>query len=238
MRKDQVHAAAVQIDLLAQVTDRHRRALNVPARTARSPRTLPLRLARLRPFPQGEVHRVLFLDPDVRRLRRDHVSQRPARQLPITRHLAHPEVHVAACRIRHPLLDQPTDQLQHLRNLFRRPRMHVRRSDPQLPPLAHERRNLPLSQLRHRDPLLRRPSDQLVVHIREVVDQPDPPAAPLQKAAERVENDDRHRVAQVSIVVRGDPADVHGNRIVKRLKRLFPARQRVVQLHGPTPITH
>ena len=235
VREDQVHPAAVQVNLFSQVANRHRRALNVPARPTRPPRTLPLRLTRLRPFPQGEVHRVFFLDPDIRRLRRDHVIQRTPRQLPVARHLPHPEIHIAAGRIRHPLLDQSTDQIQHLRDLFRRPRMHIRRSNPQLTPLTHERRNLPLRQLRDRDPLLRRPSDQLVVHIREVVDQSNPPTPPLQEPTQRVENDDRHRMTQMSIVIRRDPADIHRDRIIQRRECLFPTSQRVVQLHGPTP---
>ena len=235
MRKDQVHPAAMQIDLLAQVSNRHRRALDVPARPSGPPRTLPLRLARFRPLPQGEIHGVLFLHPNVRRLRRDHVLQCSTRQLPVTRHLTNAVVHVAARRIRHPLLNQPVDQIDHLRDLLGRPRMHIRRRDPQFPPLPHERRNLPLRQLRDRDPLLRRPGDQFVVDIGEVIDEPNPSAPPLEESAQGVEDDDRHRMAQVRIVVRGNPADVHRNRIIDRLKRLLATRQRVVQLHGPTP---
>ena len=225
----------MQIDLFAQVTNRHRRALDMPARTTRPPRTCPLRLPRLRTLPQGEVHRVLFLHPNVRRLCRDHVLQRSTRQLAVARHLTHAVVHIAARRIRHPLLNQPVDQVDHLWDLLGRPRMHIGRRNPQLPPLPHERRYLPLRQLRDSDPLLRRTSDQLVVDVGEVVHETDPPSPPLEESAQGVEDDDRHRMAQVRVVVWRDPADVHRNRIIDRLKRLFATCQRVVQLHGPTP---
>jgi hypothetical protein len=58
--EDEVEAAAVQVDLLAEVPQRHRRALNVPARPAGAPGAIPGGLARLRALPEREVHRVLF----------------------------------------------------------------------------------------------------------------------------------------------------------------------------------
>ena len=42
MREDQILSAAVDVDLLAQIFLGHDRALNVPARTALSPRGLPV----------------------------------------------------------------------------------------------------------------------------------------------------------------------------------------------------
>ena len=48
VREDQVGAAAVDVEGLAEVAVRHGRALDVPARAARAPGALPRRLARLR----------------------------------------------------------------------------------------------------------------------------------------------------------------------------------------------
>ena len=65
MRETQVHTARVHVD--AAVADRlenavrHRRTLDVPARTTLAPRGLPLRLARLARLPQREVARTLLL---------------------------------------------------------------------------------------------------------------------------------------------------------------------------------
>ncbi len=61
MRKDQVEAAAVDVERLPEQRVRHRRALDVPARPAGAPRRRPLRLVGLRELPQREVERVLLL---------------------------------------------------------------------------------------------------------------------------------------------------------------------------------
>src|SRR5512133_333495 len=61
MREDQVVAAAMDIDLLAQVTQVHRRALNVPARPSLAPGAVPTGLARLGRLPEGEITFVLFV---------------------------------------------------------------------------------------------------------------------------------------------------------------------------------
>ena len=57
VREDEVGAAAVDVERLAEVAVRHRRALDVPARAARAPRALPERLAGLGRLPQREVER-------------------------------------------------------------------------------------------------------------------------------------------------------------------------------------
>ena len=61
MRKDQIDAAGVNVDRrLAEQAQRHRRALEVPARTARRIDDVPRRLARLGRLPQHEVARVFL----------------------------------------------------------------------------------------------------------------------------------------------------------------------------------
>ena len=58
MREAQVEPAAVDVELGAEVAPTHRGALDVPARTARTPRRLPGGVGRfvgLGALPQGEV---------------------------------------------------------------------------------------------------------------------------------------------------------------------------------------
>src|SRR5438094_758225 len=55
VREDQITAAGVDIDLLAERLANHGRALDVPARTALSPGALPGGLARLGRFPECEI---------------------------------------------------------------------------------------------------------------------------------------------------------------------------------------
>src|SRR5262249_53720298 len=60
VREDQVAPAAVDVDLLAEVSADHRRALDVPAGPARAPRARPRRLAGAVALPEREVSRVLL----------------------------------------------------------------------------------------------------------------------------------------------------------------------------------
>src|SRR5918994_2365982 len=57
MRKHQVSPAAVDVERLAKILGAHRRALDVPARPARTPRAFPGRLAGLARFPESEIQR-------------------------------------------------------------------------------------------------------------------------------------------------------------------------------------
>ena len=61
MRKDEVLAAGMNIEALAEVLHRHLRALDVPARAAGADLGLPLRLARFRRLPQREVAGVVLV---------------------------------------------------------------------------------------------------------------------------------------------------------------------------------
>ena len=61
VREDQVLAAAVDVDLLAQILFGHDRALDVPAGPAFSPGGAPEGLAFLFRLPEHEIQRVLLL---------------------------------------------------------------------------------------------------------------------------------------------------------------------------------
>ena len=58
VRVDEVVAATVNVDGVAERAGRHHRALDVPARAARAPGARPARLARGRCLPEHEVERV------------------------------------------------------------------------------------------------------------------------------------------------------------------------------------
>src|SRR4051812_46675189 len=61
MGKDQIHAPRMNVDGRgAQQPQRHRRALDVPTRTAGTDSRVPRWLAILRRFPQDEISRILF----------------------------------------------------------------------------------------------------------------------------------------------------------------------------------
>ena len=114
MGEDEILAASVDVERVAQVLHGHGGALDVPSGPPRSPGTLPRRLARLGTLPQGEVERVALrlarLDP----VALAHVVDAAARELPVVRLAAHVEVDIAARRVGVALLDQAGDQGVHL----------------------------------------------------------------------------------------------------------------------------
>src|ERR1043166_4784128 len=63
VRKNVVHAAAMNVDLIAEQRGRHRAALDVPARPARAPWTFPANFAVLfiPRFPEREIADVLLV---------------------------------------------------------------------------------------------------------------------------------------------------------------------------------
>src|SRR5690242_6602719 len=60
MREDQIGAATVNVNLVAERLTRHRRALDMPAGPPFAPWTLPPWLARFGGLPEGEVARVVL----------------------------------------------------------------------------------------------------------------------------------------------------------------------------------
>src|SRR5262249_48643304 len=119
VRKDQVLAAAVDVERLAQVLAGHGRALYVPARPPRAPRYLPCRLCWLGALPQREVQRVALrlarLDP-VALAQLVHAA---AGELAVVGLLADLEVDVAAGGVGEALLDQRRDHPVHLGDVLR-----------------------------------------------------------------------------------------------------------------------
>src|SRR5205085_1856349 len=65
MRKDQIDAAAMDVEGLAEMRLAHRRAFDVPARPAAAPRAVPARLLRRRRLPQHKIAGVLLVGRDL-----------------------------------------------------------------------------------------------------------------------------------------------------------------------------
>ena len=65
MRENQVLTAAVQIERIAQIVRRHRRAFNMPARATLTPWRFPVWFTRLCSFPNSKVQRIFFLVIDI-----------------------------------------------------------------------------------------------------------------------------------------------------------------------------
>ncbi len=214
----------------AEVLLGHRRALDVPARAAASPRRLPPRvLARLRRLPEREVTRVLL---QVARLLRDHVVEVRAREDAVLGEPRDAEVDVAARLVREAAVDELLDQRHDLGDRLGGERLRVRPSEAERTGVLEVPLRRGARELGARDSLAARRVVDLVVHVRHVLDERDVVPLEREPASKPEEDDVRSRVPDVDPLVDGRAADVHADRPWRRRKLLLGPRERVVEPHA------
>ena len=116
VREREVLPTTVEIEPFAQQIERHRRALDVPARTAPTPRRVPGGLARLGRLPEREVHRAALglVDVDPGTGRFAQLLERPVWERAVTLERLDREVHALARNlIGVPGLDEFADEVEH-----------------------------------------------------------------------------------------------------------------------------
>src|SRR5690606_28139543 len=87
--KDQVDAAAVDVESLAQVPPGHGRTFDMPARPTATPGGVPAALGVVRRLPQDEVHRVLLVWSDIDTRACQHLVHAAPGEPAITGHRRH-----------------------------------------------------------------------------------------------------------------------------------------------------
>ena len=75
MRENQITAAAMEIKTFAQIFHAHNGALNMPARSAFSPRAGPGRFAWFSCLPKSEIHRIFLTFINVNTGTGQHIIQ-------------------------------------------------------------------------------------------------------------------------------------------------------------------
>ena len=210
----QVDAAAVDVERIAEVAPGHRRALQVPARSAGAEVGRPLgavRLAGLVTLPEGEVAGIV-LAARVGVLGRGHVIQRLPGQRAVFRPGFDVEVDVAAAvggGIRMALLDQRVHELDHLQDVPGRARLVGRREDAEQ---VERFAGGALVAVRPRPPLLARLGrlgEDLVIDVGDVAHERDIQTVPDgEPAAQHVERHREAHVADVGGALGREPTDV------------------------------
>jgi len=230
--KDQVLAAAVDVEGLAQVLGAHGRAFDVPAGPPAPPGAVPAGLIFRRGFPQHEVGGVLLIGRHLHTRAGDHIVAIAPREPPVSGHRRHGEQHVTVGGVSVAAFEQAFDEGDHLRNVTGRPWLDrglqcAKRRHVLVKGLGGAR-----GQLVDRLAAFVRGVDDLVLHVGDVARVGDVvrPIDVAQQAVEHVEHHHRPGVADVRQVVDRRPAHIeaHVGRI-DRLEDLFLARERVVE---------
>src|SRR5438876_894052 len=231
VREDEVLAAPMDVERVAEVLDRHGGAFDVPARTSGTPRTRPCWFTRLRGLPQRKVHRAVL--PLI------HFDTSAGLQLveltlgkpPVGGKLLDLKVDITVDPVGDAFLKKDADEPDDLLHVIGGLGFHRCRADPEPPHIAvvgvdvQSRNGLP------RETQFPGPIDDLVVHVREVLDERDVEASVFQVAADDVEDDGAAGVAEVRIIIDRHPAHVHADLAGhQRLERILPAGQGVEHL--------
>ncbi len=240
VREDEVHAAGVEVDGLAEVTHRQSGALEVPAWPSLAEPRLPEDVAvrGVPGLPEREVLDVLLVvlvrrhaparaclqvrevevaELPVRRERRDLEVDRPVRRL-------------VGGALREELLDELDHLLDRVR--VRRARHDGRALDPQRVEVLQEQVEVERRELVERLLLLLRALDRLVVHVGDVHDVAHGQPLPLERPAEEVVEQERPQVSYVDAVVDRRAAGVEGD--LPRGERdevFFATREGVPEFH-------
>ena len=133
VREDQVEAAAVHVEVLAELRARHGRALDVPAGPPSPPGRVPGRvLVRLVGLPEREVERRALALAGLDAGAGDQLVGPLARELAVRRIGLDAEVDVAVGgRVGRAALDQPLDQRDDLGDRLARERLGVGPPEPE-----------------------------------------------------------------------------------------------------------
>ncbi len=214
--------------------DRHRRALDVPARAAHAPRRIPGRLAGLGALPEHEIERVALRLVDLDARAGAQVLELLAGELAVRREARDRVVDVAVrADVGVAARDQPADHRDDLGDVRGRARLVVRLLEADRGEVLVHRRDEARGERLDRLAALARAVDDLVVDVGDVAHVGDAVARGPEPAPRDVEGDLRARVADVDVVVDRDAAHVHADVArLERLERLLAAAHRVVDAKG------
>ncbi len=227
MREHQIGTAAVNVKMVAQLFAVHRRALDMPSRTACAPRRRPAWLALFRHLPQDEVHRITL---DV-----NHVDARPrlqlieilTRQQTVVRVCRHIEHYVAVIRhIGMAFGDQLLGNLDDLRNMMRRARLAVGTQNIQGVKILVHFGDHPIDQRDKAFAVFISALNDFVVDIGDIAHVLQLIAEKTQITRHNVKRDEGTPMADVTEIVNGNTTHVHADFPgMDRFKFLFLARQ-------------
>ena len=127
MRENQILSAAMNVEINTEMLAAHGRAFDMPAGPAKSPGAVPARIIPERRFPQHKIGRVFLVGGNLHAGAGNHLVAVPVGEAAIVIPGRHIEQHMTVFLIGMTIGDQGRDDVDHLRDMFGRPRLDSRR---------------------------------------------------------------------------------------------------------------
>ena len=215
VRENQILAARMQIETLAEFLHGHDRALNVPARATWSDDALPRSLAGLGCFPECKVASVVFfVFVNINSRAVFHAGKISFGEFAVSRKFRNPEIIGTVFGfVGQPFLHQSGDELCHLRNVLGGT-SDLRLFNMQCRRILEECFLILRCVLLHIDSRLGRVADNFVVHVSDVHDVMEFMSALAKVAAQNINRNEGTEIANVAVVVNRRPASVHADFVV------------------------
>ena len=222
VREDQIDAAGVNIQRLAQVLDGHHGALDVPAGAAGADGGLPERLAFLGRLPQREIAGVgLFVFVHVHARAGQVAAEIVVRELAVSGKGGNPEVDRTVAGVGVVPGAQALDGRHHVVDVLGGGDQALGALQPQRGAVLQERLGIDAGVFRQRLVLGHGIADDLVVHVGDVHDVVEAESAGAQPFAQDVEEGEGAEVADMGVIVDRGAAGIHADGVVARRRELL-----------------
>ena len=209
MRENEVTAAAMEVKLLTEVFQRHRRTLDMPAWTAFAPGAVPARFTRLGCLPKGKVHRMFLALIHINAGTSLHILKLAAAQLAISGKFLHavehiPIIHSISIALVHELLHHGDN----IGNGFADARINIGAFDIERIHSLEIGINVAAGNVAPLYAFFIGGADNLVIHIREILDITHLVTLMCQIPADYIPGHKRTGIADMRMVVRRNAAAV------------------------------
>jgi hypothetical protein len=232
MREDQIASTGVDVEALPEIPFGHRRALDVPAWPAGTPRALPSRFPGFRRFPHCEIECIPLPSTSLDSVALPQIIEIVTRKLPIRRKRPDGEVDIAVGLVCVATCDEGLNIGDHLWDVLGRFRLSGRSQVAELVVGLSEGTEREDRDLLGRHVKFSRPDDDLVVDIRDIANELNIVSEPSEVPPKNIE---RHRAASMPEMRfglhRGTTHVDRHNPVFPRNERHHSALKGVVDLH-------
>ena len=233
MWKREIWPTTMNVEGITQAAGRHRRALDVPARTAITPGGSPVSLAWFGSLPKHEIERVFFMNIHIDPTACTHIIELAIIELAVVGKLAHPVVDITIfSRVGKAFFNQRFNHGHNIADMAGSTGFMTGRKYIQTRFIFVHGINHTLGQRGDTFAVFIGALEDFIVDISDVTHVVNVVTTLTQIAGDDVEGDHHPGVPQVAVVIHRHAANIHTHFTRhKRGERFFATRQRIVNVH-------